>query len=124
MNRFLVIDDMQVRHDEFDRILTGGQIIHAYNVREGVLQIQEDLRDEKKFHTIFLDHDIESGDDQRDVIELVHWIVETEWVRDQLMLDGTKFFIHSWNNHGAQNMKSILESSGFTDVKVKPFRIG
>lgn len=123
MKRFLVIDDMQVRHDEFDRILAGSQVLHANNVREGVLQIQEDFRDEKKFTTIFLDHDIEGGDDRRDVIELVHWIVETPWVRDQFKKDGTNFFIHSWNNHGAQNMKALLEDAGF-NVKVKPFRVG
>ena len=123
MKRFLVVDDMQVRHNEFDRILTGGQVLHTYNVREGILQIQEDLRDEKKFDTIFLDHDIEGGDDRRDVIELVHWIVETPWVRDHLKKNGTNFFIHSWNNHGAQNMKALLEDAGF-NVKVKPFRIG
>ncbi len=121
MKRFLVVDDMQVRHDEFDRILSG-QVLHANNVREGVLQIREDLKDEKKFTTIFLDHDIESGDDQRDVIELVHWIIETPWVLNQLKADGTNFFIHSWNAHGAQNMRSLLENAGFT-VKVKPFKL-
>lgn len=120
MGRFLVVDDMQVRHDEFDRILPG-TVLHANNVREAVLQIQEDLRDEKKFDVIFLDHDIESGSDQRDVVHLVWWIVETPWVLDQLKNDKTDFFIHSWNNHGAQNMKSILENVGFS-VKVKPFR--
>ena len=120
--RFLVVDDMQVRHDEFRRILSGGDVVHAYNVREAALQIQEDLRGERKFTTIFLDHDIESGTDQRDVIELVHWIVETPWILEQLKADGTNFFIHSWNNHGAQNMKALLEQAGFL-VRVRPFQM-
>ncbi len=120
--RFLIVDDMKTRHDEFDRILSGEDVVHTYNVREAALQIMEDLRGERKYGTIFLDHDIESGTDQRDVIELVHWIVETPWVHDQLMKSGTNFFIHSWNAHGAQNMKALLEGAGFS-VKVKPFRI-
>lgn len=122
MKRFLVVDDMEERHDEFDRLLAGNQVVHVWNVMQAVLQVREDFMDEKKFDVIFLDHDIEWGDDRRDVVEFVRWLVETPWILEQLKKDGTSFFIHSWNPEGAENMRSTLVDAGF-EVKVEPFKV-
>ena len=137
MPRHLVIDDMQVRHDEFDRILVkngGHEIDHAYTVSEGEAFLrQRMIPDEFKAHklgvpavadpygVIFLDHDIDSGYDRRDVLHFVQWFVGHDFIREEVRKAGTKFFIHSWNDSGIENMAALLRQHGFA-VHCRKFR--
>lgn len=137
MDRFLVVDDMEVRHEEFRRLLKGAKVDHANNVHEAILAIQEGMfasdrgffkarrlgivPPENWVHkVIFLDHDIDNGDDRRDVIHLVYWILRDPILVEAYKKKQTVFFIHSWNDVGSENMKVALERAGLR-VHRRPF---
>ena len=122
MNTCLVVDDMEIRHAGFKKILGGKvKLLRADNCTEAVSQVREAMFDDAgRIDAMFLDHDIESGVDQRDVNHFVNWMVENDWVRERLRLWQTKFFIHSHNPIGADNMRFTLQENGF-DVIVRRF---
>jgi CheY-like chemotaxis protein len=72
MGLHLIVDDMEVRHTEFSRILRGHQLDHAYTVNEAIMfmrkryfgfdrSFKEDLDRVDNYDVIFLDHDIDAG---------------------------------------------------------------
>ena len=135
MANFIVVDDLEIRHKRFNDILKGHKVTNLFNVTEAIAFLHEaivlenrtivdgkvKILENLKFNTIFLDHDIDSGDDQRDVIHLVKWIIDTQLVLKHLLETGTNFFIHSHNVVGAKNMADLLIDVGF-QVIVKPFQ--
>ena len=131
MGLHLIVDDVEVRHTEFSRILRGHQLDHAYTVNEAIMfmrkryfgfdrSFKEDLDRVDNYDVIFLDHDIDAGYDRRNVLQFVKWIADNDSLLELLRKHGTKFFIHSHNPDGAENMRSILAQLGF-EVIVKPF---
>lgn len=127
MRTCLVIDDMQVRHDGFKKILGDHvNLIRADCVIEAISWFREIALFEEgninSLDVIFLDHDIESGTDKRDVIHFVNFLMRHKWATDKLREWNTLFFIHSHNPVGAENMRKVLEDNGFP-VKVKPFEV-
>ena len=124
MKTCLVVDDLEIRHNGFKSILGNkAKLLRADNVTEATVQFHEMVfGEERPIDVIFLDHDIDSGFDKRDVIHFVNWLMDTDWAIDSLRKWGTTFFIHSHNPVGAGNMRKALEDNGFT-VKVKPFEV-
>ena len=120
----LIVDDLQIRHDGIKNSLPTHRFIHAYDVTEAILQIKEcwfrEDREPVKLGMIFLDHDIESGRDQRDVMEFVKWLVDDPEVNRMAKHFDPLFFIHSHNPSGAENMFHLLKQHGFR-VAVAPF---
>lgn len=135
MANFIVVDDLEIRHERFNNILKGHKVTNLFNVTEAIAFLHEaivlenraiidgkvKILDTPVFRTIFLDHDIDSGVDQRDVIHFVKWIIDTRAVLNHLLRTGTNFFIHSHNVVGAKNMADALRDEGFS-VIVKPFQ--
>lgn len=122
--RNLVVDDIEFRHVEFQRILKGQEIDRAFTVTEAVTFMRERMimvEPIQHYNVIFLDHDIESGFDRRDVVHFVDWICGNQFLVDEIRKAGTKFFIHSQNFDGARNMASRLLAHGFP-VLISPFR--
>jgi hypothetical protein len=122
MNTCLVVDDMENRHQGFEKILGGKvRLLRAYNCTEAAAWVREVMFDERsKIDTIFLDHDIDSPTDSRDVLHFVNWLMDNVWIKNTLKNWETNFFIHSHNPIGADNMRHTLEFHGFP-VKVKRF---
>jgi len=119
----LIIDDMQVRHEGIGRALSHTKVLHAYNVTEAILQVRDRwLHPEipQKIDIFFLDHDIESSTDQRDVIEFVRWMIDDPFALRVAKEQNPLFFIHSHNPVGADNMASLLRQAGFR-VSIRPF---
>jgi hypothetical protein len=136
MKRFLVVDDLGVRHKRFRRILAGEYVISAMTVAEAIAIVHDKVVLERpvihegrfvrfeppwEFEVIFLDNDIDSGIDRRDVLEFARWVVEHDIVRQHFLDTGTKFFIHSMNVVGAGRIANVLQDAGFP-VIVKPFK--
>lgn len=64
---------------------------------------------------INLDHD--SGDFfylGGDYIELLNWLEEKQHINDWYI--PTKFYIHSMNPVGVQNMRTIIQKNGWTEI--------
>jgi len=126
MARHLVVDDIQFRHDKFREILVplGHEIDHAYTVTEAVTFMRERMimvDPPDPYGVIFLDHDIDSGYDRRDVVHFTRWLLANDWLVAALKKAGTIFFVHSQNSVGAQNLRFDIAAHGFP-VKVCPFK--
>jgi hypothetical protein len=125
MKTCLVVDDMEIRHEGFRKILGGKvNLLRADNYTEAMSQFREIgmFEEDKRIDVIFLDHDIECGWDKRDVIHFVNWMMRHDWAKAKLREWNTLFFIHSHNPVGAENMRKVLADNGFP-VKVKPFEV-
>jgi hypothetical protein len=125
MKTCLVVDDMEIRHEGFRKILGDKvNLLRADNYTEAMSQFREIgmFEEDKRIDVIFLDHDIESGWDKRDVIHFVNWMMRHDWAKAKLREWNTLFFIHSHNPVGAENMRKVLTDNGFP-VKVKPFEV-
>lgn len=116
--RILVLDDMEVRHDGFNRRFKDHKIDHAYTVEEAVFYLN--LR---KYDLVCLDHDLEdihysqqsTNAQERTGFDVAVFISEMN--KDGLP---TQIIIHSWNPIGAERMYNQLQGLGMF-VSRKPF---
>ncbi len=106
--KILFLDDSQTRHDEFARIYSGHEIVHAYSAR----QVLEALSREP-FDLVSLDHDLGDRDVVGDGLGVSAWIAQFEW-------PDTEFVVHSVNPVGGRAMVQTLERAGLR-VRFAPF---
>jgi hypothetical protein len=122
--RVLILDDDKVRHEGFDKILTGHQISHAYTYGEFV-----GLAKSQSFGMVCLDHDlgletepdtVRDGSDDGEAREL-NGQDAARWLADNPKNCPENIFIHSHNPAGAAAMRSIVAMIPGKKVVVRPY---
>lgn len=116
--RILFLDDMEVRHEGINKIITNGKIDHAYTVEEAKFYLNM-----HKYDLVFLDHDLSAS----------HYGAEVSAIQEETGFDvalfisemdedslPTQVIIHSWNPAGAERMHKQLQGLGMF-VSCKPF---
>ena len=114
--RILVLDDLDVRHDGFDRRFKDDKIDHAYTVEEAVYYLCA-----YKYDLVQLDHDLAPehyvGGDSKEPTGFDVAVFISEMSAD---FRPTQVIIHSWNPVGAERMKLQLHGLGMF-VSCRPF---
>lgn len=114
--RILVLDDMDVRHDGFDRRYPDSKIDHAYDVEEAVYFL-----DTYKYDVVFLDHDLAPehyiDGDSKETTGFDAAVHISQMPKDKLP---TQVIVHSWNPVGADRMKLQMHGLGIF-VACRPF---
>lgn len=109
--KFLVLDDVQERHDWFSNALRGkGKVWHAYTVTEAKL-----MMDDHVFDVAFLDHDLECTDPRGDGLQAAQYVAA-------MPSDARphNVVVHSWNVDGARRMTDAVNRQG-VPVAYAPF---
>jgi len=100
----LILDDDFIRHEKFNKVLTGHNITNVSDSKQAIQKLQEE-----KFDIIFLDHDlggqvfVESGENTGYEVAL--------WLSNNKQNHKGRIIIHSFNPIGAANMKALLPSA-------------
>jgi CheY-like chemotaxis protein len=116
MQRILVLDDNPDRHAEFDRILRGLHLDHAWTAPEAICWLDSSPR----YDVVFLDYDLErTGNPEPgcglDVAEHV--------ARMDARRRPRRAYVHSWNESGRRLMAKVLRAAA-VPTTVKRFHIG
>jgi len=120
----LILDDMKVRHDSFDRTYADHEIIHAYSYSDCIKALNGD----RKFDLVHLDHDLDEFSDRPEYYQ-------DGWGRKRFYngmhvvshiseMDITKYpdevIVHSINSSAAPDMVRGLKRIGIFAVWI-PF---
>jgi CheY-like chemotaxis protein len=98
--RVLVLDDEQVRHEEFVRQHPADEVVSARSVHEACAALRG-----PRFDRVQLDHDLGSGSPTG--LEAARFIAEMEQERRPAMV-----IVHSHNPVGAREMVLTLRDAG------------
>lgn len=115
MYRVLVLDDDELRHLEFDRILRGTCHARARSAGEAIEMLQKSPR----FDVVFLDHDLDLSPevDHGTGTDVARYIASMEpRTRPKLA------YVHSHNARGAAKMAWYMRKAG-VKTTVRPFHI-
>ena len=123
--KILILDDLKVRHDTFEKMYTGHEVVSVYRFSEFAAQIKD-----QKWDLIHLDHDLGEAENadyridgwgsRRDYTGYdASWrLVLTCEMNPELMPD--RVIVHSVNPTGAKRMLDELMHAGF-NVTWDPF---
>lgn len=120
--RILVLDDVELRHNVFDNIYQGHEVVHAYVYHSFV----DKLKYYGPWDLIHLDHDLGDFPEVPDYY-LDGWGKKQEYngvhaaMRVCEMDNPPKVIIHSVNPVGSKSMLQMLERRG-VEVTWEPFR--
>lgn len=114
--RILVLDDEQVRHDEFARRWATYERVHVKTVGEAIEALEGG-----KFDVATLDHDLEDFVCLPYPVELTGLDVARYIARMPPEKRPNQVVVHSWNPVGAANMVNALQDGGIHAVRV-PFQ--
>lgn len=120
--KILILDDMIVRHDFFDKSFKGHDVVHVFTFSDFVKKLENDV-----FDLIHLDHDL--GEDVNCDVWFDGWGNKREFngvdaavkvceLEDNML--PKKVIIHSINAVGSRSMLNILQRRGIY-VDWKPF---
>lgn len=109
--RFLVLDDEQYRHDEFERRFRGHDVVHARTVAEAIGALSGE-----RFDQVCLDHDL--GDDHGTGQDVADHIAAMPRDRSPRTV-----VVHSFNPPGARRMLATLKETGIP-AWYRPFTVG
>ena len=105
MKRILFLDDDKARHEHFDKLAKGADVMHVWTAWDCI----DVLRDNPKFDAVFLDHDLADfnthGDDPgdgMDVAKFINLALSHDKIPDMII-------IHSWNVPGAIAMEKEIK---------------
>lgn len=119
--RVLILDDIKDRHDTFDKVYDGDEVIHAYTYMDFCNKLGDG-----KWDLVSLDHDLgDFVDDPSTYVDgwgnICQYTGKHAAMRIAEMddFDG-RVIIHSANPVGARGMFDILGRCGI-DVVVRPF---
>lgn len=118
--RILILDDLQSRHDAFDRMYPGDEVVHAYLYTDFCDKLADGVYD-----LVHLDHDLGDFTDQADTY-VDGWGNIREFngghaaMRVCEMTNPPTVIIHSVNPVGAKIMRQMLERQGVA-VTWEPF---
>lgn len=121
MIRILILDDDQVRHDNFAQRFNKLGVVEPVHCKN-IDQFERILTRESKFDVILLDHDLNDfgknsvlsgcyGDTEltgHDAAVLVTTLPPEK--RPTIVI------IHSWNSDGAKSMNAVLQQAGINSV--------
>lgn len=96
--------------DDVRKAPSDNEYVHVRSVNQAIDAIEKLERDRVKIEYIDMDHD--AGDfvsDGGDYVKLLDWLEETK--RDY------PISIHSMNPVGRNNMRSIIEKNGWTEIR-------
>jgi hypothetical protein len=114
--RILVLDDMEVRHDGFDRRHPEHRIDHAYDVEEALFYLRTHT-----YELVYLDHDLAPehyiGEDGSEPTGMDVAIYISKMFKAHRP---SQVIIHSWNPAGAERMRLQLQDLDMF-VACKPF---
>ncbi len=120
--RVLVLDDDDIRHEQFKVNLEGHDVVHVHTVEEAGNALAAE-----KFDLVYLDHDLNDhgyeskGDTSYGRRELTGFEV-ARYIAQYLapQKHPTKVIVHSWNPPGARMMVAVLRDVGIP-VTYEPF---
>jgi hypothetical protein len=127
--RVLILDDMNERHIGFTHHLKGHTLFHAYNMSAAQRMLQEQHDKGTPIEMACLDHDL--GDEDPEIADFFYDSIGAKkyytgsnfayWLSRQDFCP-RKILIHSWNDHGAQEMWAWLKNVPGIDITVEPYK--
>jgi CheY-like chemotaxis protein len=117
--RILILDDEQERVNLFEAFFKSGvggpfkslDVCHVPSAKACINQLAE-----RKWHAVFLDHDLEGSALEYGIIDHGDGRDVTDWIyaqaRDGITFGATHFIVHSLNREHARTMIANLEEAG------------
>ena len=117
----LILDDEQVRHDNFAKRYAGNSVVHVTSYKQFVKQ----LKIGSTWDLIHLDHDLGAGDSYVDGWGDMQFFTGHHAAIAVCLLEDTslpaEIIVHSVNPVGAQNIMSDLKSRN-VNVTWQPYK--
>lgn len=124
--RVLILDDVEIRHQRFAKILSSSQLFHAYTFRAAQKIIDDQAALNLPIEMACLDHDL--GDHQEADFEVGmygnHYFNGADfafWLSKHPACP-LRILIHSHNSSGVERMRRHLLKVDGLDLLISPFK--
>lgn len=112
--RFLFLDDVKIRHSQFDGICTrlpvSISVSHVWTVSQAINALRDQI---SPYDCAFLDHDLDQTDPEETGLTVAEFIA----LHMEPSCRPRNIVIHSHNASGAARMEAELRHGGVTRVK-------